>query len=162
MVRRALKPTGAMWTFTNWRSLPVVMKAASDLGWPVTSVLVWDKDWIGPGGPVGLRPSYELVVLMAMPEFRIPNRSLPDIRTVKWSAYEPTGHPAEKPVALLEWIIRESLPGGGLILDPFCGSGSTLVAAGLAGCDAIGIEQEDRWVDIARERLSKVADDGNA
>ena len=49
MVRRALKPTGAMWTFTNWRSLPVVMKAASDLGWPVTSVLVWDKDWIGPG-----------------------------------------------------------------------------------------------------------------
>lgn len=76
---RCLRHTGALWTFCNWRSLPVVMKAAADSGHPVTSCLVWDKQWIGPGGSVGLRPSYEMVALIARPGFAIADRGLPDI-----------------------------------------------------------------------------------
>ena len=151
--RRILKPTGALWTFCNWRSLPVVMKAAIDSDFPVASVLVWHKDWIGPGGSVGLRPAYELVALLPMPEFSIADRGIPDVWTHKWASHKPNGHPAEKPVELLARIIRES--GGGVVLDPFLGSGSTLVAAKNVGAVGIGIESEERWCSLAADRASQ-------
>ena len=151
--RRILKPTGALWTFCNWRSLPVLMKAAIDSDFPVASVLVWHKDWIGPGGSVGLRPSYEMVALLPMPEFSIEDRGINDVWVHKWASHKPSGHPAEKPVALLARIIRES--GGGVVLDPFLGSGSTLVAAKNVGATAIGIESEDRWCSLAADRASQ-------
>ena len=153
MVRRLLTQDGAMWTFLNWRSLPVVMKAAVDAEWPVVSNLIWHKDWIGPGGNVGLRPAYEMVALLPMPEFSIEDRGIPDVMTYKWASYKPSGHPAEKPVALLSRLIRESKPvRQGPILDPFMGSGSTLVAAKAAGYRAIGIEAEEKWCEIAANR----------
>lgn len=156
MARRVLKPTGALWTFCNWRSLPVVMKAAIDAEWSVASVLVWNKDWIGPGGPIGLRPAYELVALLAMPDFAIPDRGIPDVWTEKWASYKPNGHPAEKPVNLLWRLIEASgIPKGGLVVDPFMGSGSTLIAAKRAGCHALGIESEERWCDVAIGRLAQ-------
>ena len=155
MARRLLKPTGALWSFCNWRSLPVVMKAAFDAEWSLASTLVWHKDWIGPGGPVGLRPSYELVALMAGSEFSIEDRGVPDVMTYKWASFKPTGHPAEKPVGLLARLIEESVRGPGLILDPFMGSGSTLVAAKTNGHKAIGIETDERWCETAAGRLSQ-------
>jgi site-specific DNA-methyltransferase (adenine-specific) len=149
-----LTRTGAIWTFCNWRSLPVVMKAAIDAQLPVASALVWHKDWIGPGGTVGLRPSYEMVALLPMPDFVIPNRGLPDVWTHQWASHKPNGHPAEKPVPLLRRIIAESQPVG-VVLDPFMGSGSSLVAAKDLGLSAIGIESEERYCEIAVQRLAQ-------
>lgn len=154
MVRRVLRPDGAMWSFCNWRSLPVVMKAAVDAEWSLASVLVWHKDWIGPGGSVGLRPSYELVALLPGPEFSIEDRGLPDMWTVPWASYKPNGHPAEKPIDLMARLIQESTKTGP-ILDPFAGSGTTLVAAKNLGHQAIGIEAEERWCEVAASRLSQ-------
>jgi len=152
MVRRLIRPSGALWTFLNWRSLPVVMKAAFDAEWSLTSLLVWHKDWIGPGGSVGLRPAYELVALMAGPEFSIEDRGLPDVWTYKWASFKPSGHPAEKPVELLARLISESTRKPGTILDPFAGSGSTLVAAKTLGHRAVGIEAEEKWCETAANR----------
>jgi site-specific DNA-methyltransferase (adenine-specific) len=157
MVRRVLKVDGALWTFCNWRSLPVVMRAAIDSGFPVASVLVWDKQWIGPGGPVGLRPTYELVALLPMPEFTVPNRGVEDIIRMKWTAAKPTGHPAEKPVALFRWLIETSGKGGGRILDPFAGSGTVLAAGASLGCHVTAIEAEDRWVHLAANRPAQLS-----
>jgi DNA modification methylase len=153
-VKSRLTHDGAMWTFLNWRSMVTFQKASCDEAWPIESLLVWDKDWIGPGGSRGLRPSYELVALFAMPEFAIPNRGLPDIRRAAWSSQKPTGHPAEKPVDLVSWIIASS-GGDGLVLDPFMGSGTTLVAANRLGRRAIGIEIEERYCELAARRLSQ-------
>lgn len=144
---------GAAWVFNSWRSFPVLARAAYEARWPVTSLLVWDKDWIGPGGSVGLRPSYELVALFAHPEFAIENRGLPDVWKCQWASHKPSGHPAEKPVDLLTRLIHES--GEGDVLDPFCGSGSTLVAAKGLGRRAIGIEIEERYCEIAAKRLAQ-------
>jgi DNA modification methylase len=151
--RRVLKPTGALWSCLNWRSLVTFQKAACDLGWPIESLLVWDKQWIGPGGPKGLRPSYELVALWAMPEFGIPNRGLADVQRFKWSAHKPNGHPAEKPRDLMAFLIEHSTQPGALIVDPFTGSGTTGEAAVQLGRRFIGIEQDEKWHSIASARV---------
>lgn len=161
MAHERLARDGAMWTFLNWRSLPVVMRAALDAGLSVQSMLVWHKDWIGPGGTVGLRPAYEMVALIAAPDFQIPNRGIPDVWTQKWASHKPTGHPAEKPVPLLRRLIDTSAVDG-FVLDPFMGSGSTLVAAKDAGLPAIGIEAEERYCEIAVQRLGQMVLDVEA
>lgn len=152
--RRTLKPTGCLWSFMSWRSLATFQKAACDLGWPIESLLVWDKGWIGPGGSVGLRPSYELVALWAGASFRVPDRGVPDVQRFKWSGQKPTGHPAEKPIALIEWIIRTSgLSAPAVVLDPFSGSGTTACAARKAGLSFIGCEIDSGWAESSVRRI---------
>jgi site-specific DNA-methyltransferase (adenine-specific) len=66
-------------------------------------------------------------------------------------------HPTQKPVALMRWVIRNlRLPPDSLILDPYCGSGSTGCAAVLEGHRFIGIECEAAYVEIARRRLADI------
>lgn len=143
---------GAAWIFNSWRSFPVLARAAYEARWPIESLLVWDKCWIGPGGPNGLRPSYELVALFRCAGFSIPNRGLPDIWREKWASARPNGHPAEKPLPLMARLITESAVDGP-VLDPFMGSGTTLAAAKRIRHQAIGIEIEERYCEIAAERL---------
>jgi DNA modification methylase len=154
-LRRIVEPSGSAWVFNSWRSFPVLARASCDLQWPIESLLVWDKGpEVGMGGPRGLRATYEVVALFAAPGFRVANRSAKDIWNVPWGGSAPRSHhPAEKPVALLSRIIRES--GARSLVDPFMGSGTSLVAAKQAGCRAVGIEMEERYCEIAATRLSQ-------
>jgi DNA modification methylase len=155
-VARVLHRRGVFWTFLNWRTQPVVMRAALDAGLPITSMLVWDKQWIGPGGVQGLRPSYELVALMAQPDFAITDRGTPDVWQHKVGSYKATGHPAEKPEPLVRRILAASdLPADAVVLDPFLGSGTTAVAAKALGLRCIGIEAEERNCQMAVDRLAQ-------
>jgi DNA modification methylase len=88
-----------------------------------------------------------------MPDFSVEDRGLYDIQRFKWSGFKPNGHPAEKPVLLCKWLIGNGCLSGDLILDPFCGSGTTLVAAKMLGRRYIGIDIEKKYCDIAEERL---------
>lgn len=63
-------------------------------------------------------------------------------------------HPCVKPVALMRWLVRLVTPPGGLVLDPFAGSGSTGIACLLEGMEFVGIEREAEYVEIARERIA--------
>lgn len=63
-------------------------------------------------------------------------------------------HPTEKPVPLLRELIESSSCFGETVLDPFVGSGSTLVAATLEGRKSIGVELDERYCEIAAQRLS--------
>ncbi len=69
-------------------------------------------------------------------------------------AKERTGYPTQKPVLLLERIIDISTDAGDLVLDPFCGSGTTLVAAKLLGRSCIGIDISQEAVVLAQSRLA--------
>lgn len=66
-----------------------------------------------------------------------------------------TDHPTEKPLWLFNRLIGASCITGGMVLDPYCGSGTTLRAAKDAGCRAIGIELEERYCEIAARRLEQ-------
>jgi DNA modification methylase len=63
-------------------------------------------------------------------------------------------HPTVKPLALMRWLCRLVTPPGGVILDPFTGSGSTGCAAVLEGFRFLGIEQEAEYVAIAERRIA--------
>jgi site-specific DNA-methyltransferase (adenine-specific) len=67
-------------------------------------------------------------------------------------------HPTEKPVGLLANLITSVTKPGDLILDPFAGSGSTLVAAKKTGRRFIGVELDDDFYQIAQRRIEEAVE----
>ena len=64
------------------------------------------------------------------------------------------GHPTVKPIELMRYLVRlTKTPTGGVVLDPFMGSGTTGCACALEGRDFIGIEREPDYMEIARRRI---------
>ena len=69
----------------------------------------------------------------------------------------PGKHPCEKPAPLLQHMIETSTRPGALILDPFAGTGSTLIAAQSLGRRAVGVEREEKYCEVIATRLSQGA-----
>lgn len=65
-------------------------------------------------------------------------------------------HPTVKPLDLMRWLVRLVVPAGGVVLDPFAGSGSTLVAATMEGVESVGIERDAHYCEVARRRCAGV------
>lgn len=130
-----------------------------------TAELVWDKVQIGSGDlrrPWG--PQHEIVtfgVIARSPRQRELGygngaarlRTGSVLRFPRKNSRQVNRHPTEKPVPLMAELIESSSRRGELVLDPFAGSGSTLVAAILAGRRAIGCEIDDRYVAVAVDRI---------
>jgi site-specific DNA-methyltransferase (adenine-specific) len=85
-----------------------------------------------------------------------------EIPSINNMAHERTGYPTQKPLALLDLLVRACCPKGGTVLDPCCGSGTTLVAAVQAGRQAIGVDKNPDAVAIATARLNNSAGQGIA
>jgi hypothetical protein len=63
-------------------------------------------------------------------------------------------HPTVKPLALMQWLVRLVTPPGGVVLDPFLGSGTTALACQREGFDCIGIELHPQYAEMARKRIT--------
>lgn len=141
---------GPLWVFCNWRTIPILMKASVDSTVGIDSLMVWYKDWIGPGGMKGLRPTYELIAFTALGEYVIPTRDVQDFVTVPWSSHKPSGHNAEKPVELFQHLLRVS--GITSFFEPFLGSGTGLIAAHREGAQCFGMEADAKNADVILRR----------
>jgi site-specific DNA-methyltransferase (adenine-specific) len=114
---------------------------------PTRCVLVWDKEQPWPN--------------FSQAEIAWTNIGRPAAIFRRSSGQTPNKvHPTQKPVELMRWCLG-FLPDAALVLDPFCGSGSTGVAAVLEGRRFIGIEREAQYVEIARRRIADAAAQGN-
>ena len=67
-------------------------------------------------------------------------------------------HPTQKPLELMLWLVKSYSMPRNLVLDPFMGSGTTLVAAKMTGRRAIGIDSNERFCEIAAKRIMECAD----
>lgn len=120
-------------------------------GFPVLGEVVWDKAAPGLGG--GIRYQHETILLCGhgKPSGLAPLFSV--IRSFVPREGKHRRHPHEKPTEVMGALIRYCSRPGDTILDPFAGSGSTLVAAAKAGRRAIGIESDERWIPSIIRRL---------
>jgi site-specific DNA-methyltransferase (adenine-specific) len=121
------------------------------------ALLIWDKEMYGGGmGDLSIpwRNNHESIYVIGT-GFSGHRGSgvLRSNTVVTWSGPGQRRHPNEKPEDLLRDLIRKCPPG--TVLDPFMGSGSTLVAAKSLGRRAIGIEIEERYCEIAATRCSQ-------
>jgi site-specific DNA-methyltransferase (adenine-specific) len=66
-------------------------------------------------------------------------------------------HPTVKPLDLMRWLVRLVTPPGGLVLDPFVGSGTTGMACAAEGLRFVGIEREAEYIEIAERRIASIA-----
>lgn len=85
----------------------------------------------------------------------VPLSDVWDIPFLNPKAKERTGYPTQKPLLLLERIISLATNEGDCVLDPFCGSGTSLVAAQLLNRNAIGIDLSEDAIEITRKRLKE-------
>ena len=150
-VLRGCRQAEELYLFTDWRMWVYTFDAIEDAGWRVRSMLVWDKGT--PGMGMGWRNQHELIAFGKRSGFeRVGGR--PAVGNVlRTSRTGNKWHPTEKPVELVARLLGNSA--GEAVLDPFMGSGTTLVAAKAAGKRAIGIEMEERWCDAAASRCSQ-------
>jgi len=84
----------------------------------------------------------------------IPFNVLPIPNANSTSSAGANGHSAGTPLELADWWTRYICPPGGTVLDMFVGSGTMMLAAIQNGCNGIGIDKEQRYIDIARERIA--------
>lgn len=87
-----------------------------------------------------------------------PSNFWTDITVPFWSMPENTSHPTQKPEKLLAKLILASTDPGGLVLDPFCGSGTACVTAKKLGRRYFGIEREEEYAALAAKRLELAAE----
>jgi site-specific DNA-methyltransferase (adenine-specific) len=85
----------------------------------------------------------------------VPISDVWDIPLLNPKARERVGYPTQKPILLLERVISLATDPGDLVLDPFCGSGTTLVAAELLGRNSLGIDSSPDAVRLTRRRLEQ-------
>jgi DNA modification methylase len=153
---RMLGDDGFLAVFGNYKSVPALYKAFLLTNFKVESAVIWDKEHIGPG-MTGFRHSYEVVALGVKGKAAIADRTRRDVVRHKWqSQYGNTGHPAEKPVSLLKWLVESMTGPGDLVFDPFVGSGTTAVACEETGRRWLAVEAEERYCEIAIKRLAAV------
>ena len=133
---------------------PVLAKAllAISQHLDLQNILVWDK--IDPGLGWRWRRSWEAIIEASRGGPKIWHGGTDRRNVLRFAKAIPQAddHPTPKPVPLLEEIIHAAAPAHGLVLDPFAGSGSTLIAAERSGRTCLAAELEPRYCDIILAR----------
>jgi len=152
---RILKQGGYFLSFIDWRQLPTLTDAVQCGGIVWRGLIVWDK---GAGARAPHKGYFkhqsEFVVWGTKGPAIIAEHDGPYPGVIRETVLQhDKHHTTGKPTPLMRELVRCVAPGG-TVLDPFAGSGSTGVAAAQAGLNFIGIEREEAYVAIARNRIA--------
>jgi DNA modification methylase len=156
---RVAKPSGSFLAFCDWRMAPNIIPAIESAGLRYQNLIVWDKGHFGLGR--GFRAQHELVAQFSFGSPEYHDASCGNVIRAGRVTADEREHQTEKPTELMARLLKVVAPSDGIVLDPFCGSGSTGVAAIQNGYRFIGIEREASYVDIARRRIADAAAQGN-
>ncbi|WP_421188020.1 DNA-methyltransferase [Aeromonas sanarellii] len=134
-IYRVLKKNSHFYLFCDQETMFHVKPIAEKVGFKFWKPIVWNKMAIGMG--YHYRAKYEFILFFEKGKRKLNDLGIPDVLECKRVH---RGYPTEKPVALLETLISQSSGHGDLVVDPFFGSGSTLVAAENLGRKAMGCD----------------------
>lgn len=143
----AAKNADEFFIFTDWKMWLWVVEGAETGGVKTRNMIVWDKGQMGMGMP--WRNQHELIYYGKRTPAQINSGRYGNV--VKCPRTGNIQHPTEKPVRVMANLIANTT--GSVICDPFMGSGTTLRAAKDLGRKAIGIEIEEKYCEIAANRL---------
>jgi hypothetical protein len=146
------------WVLEAWGDRPALVFGSWKMPRPVGTHtrLVWDtKGALGMGDlSVPWKPSDQEIYVLGKGFIGRRDTNVLRVAPVQATARNGRLHPHEKPVALMRLLI-EKCPRDALVFDPFCGSGSTLVAAAQLGREAIGVEIDEGYCRVAKERVDR-------
>jgi site-specific DNA-methyltransferase (adenine-specific) len=151
-LHRVLKHNTHLYLFCDHETAFVAKPAGEGAGFKFWKPLVWDKQKIGMG--YHYRARYELVLFFEKGKRRLADLGVPDVLSFPRVH---RGYPAEKPVELIRTLIRQSSARGGLVVDPFMGSGSTAVAAANEGRNFVGSDIKPVAVSMTSRRVSDLS-----
>lgn len=149
-IYRVLKLDAFCVSFYGWNHIDRFSAAWRKAGFRIVGHLAFPKQYAS-GGKL-LRHSHEAAYLLAKGNAPAPADPIDDV--IDWKYTGNRLHPTQKPVGSLKPLVGAFCPEGGLVLDPFCGSGSTLVAARNLGRNFLGIELDPVHHATATERLA--------
>jgi DNA modification methylase len=147
---RVLKPGHFCVSFYGWNKVDAFMQAWRAAGFRAVGHLVWVKRYSSSAGYLCAR--HEQAFLLLKGDARKPAEPLPDVQP--WFYSGNALHPTQKPVPSLKPVIEAFTRPGDIVLDPFCGSGSTLLAAKILGRRYVGIELDAAFCQKAERRVA--------
>lgn len=151
---RILKDGGHCYIMVNDRNMQEMLNAFTAVGFKVLNILFWDKGNVTPNK--WYMKAGEFVILFRKGKaININNMGDSTILRFKNSIGNKV-HPTEKPVDLMQRLIENSSNIGDVILDPFVGGGSSMVACVNTGRNYIGFELDKGYYDIITERLASL------
>ena len=136
-------------SFYGWHQADKFIAAWREAGFLLAGHLTFTKRY--PSTERFLRYHHENAYLLAKGNPPRPSQRIPDV--LEWQYSGNKLHPTQKPLCVLTPLIQCFSRPGAVVLDPFCGSGSTLLAAKLQGRKYIGIELDVRYCNAVRDRL---------
>ncbi|CAM5591820.1 hypothetical protein ATER59S_05303 [Aquamicrobium terrae] len=154
-MHRVLKPGGFMVSFYGWNKVDLFVNAWREADFRIVGHLVFRKRYASSAR--FLRYEHEQAYLLAKGDVALPEKAIADVIDFPYTCNRL--HPTQKPVEALKPLVETFSNPSDLVLDPFCGSGSTLLAARDLGRDFLGIELSREHHRTASERL---ADTGRA
>ncbi len=150
---RVLKDGGMIYCFSRWDVLGQWKTLIEFFGLSVRSCVVWDKGSGGMGDLVSsYAPSYEMILVASRGKNVLNDGRKRDVMQFNRHRQNLI-HPAQKPIALLENLIKDCTKEGDVVLDPFMGSGSTGIACKNTNRKFIGIELSEDYYNLSKSRI---------
>lgn len=149
-IARVVGPTGVVYAFCDGQSYPAFY-AVCYQHFPKVRPLIWDKQTSING--YAWRHQHELILFAEGEKApKVPTGD-GDVLAARAVPIGDREHLAQKPIPLLRRLVSKT-KSGGVVLDPFMGSGSTGIAATLEGRDFIGFEMSETYFELAKERIA--------
>jgi site-specific DNA-methyltransferase (adenine-specific) len=154
--KKKLKDNAHIYIFTNWQSWSRLEKIV-EKHFEIKNCLIYGYGLsLGSTTFDNYRRAYGMIMFASNGGKRKMNTNNPANLFITEKMREFKHHPAEKSIEVLKWVIGNSTVEGETVLDPFCGSGSTLVAAEELGRNWIGIEIDPKWYEVAKMRIHEL------
>jgi DNA modification methylase len=151
-----LRDPGALICFCRWDVQEIFRLAIIAAGLDVRGQLVWDRIQHSSGDTARtFAPQHDVMWFATKGGFTFPGRRPKSVLSVMRPHHTAAVHPTEKPVPLLVELVSTLTPAAGVVLDPFCGSGSTGEASLKCGRTFIGIELEGAYAEMTRRRCAE-------